>query len=30
MQVDGSERRWLVTLPDGAVPFDLKVAIEDR
>lgn len=29
MVVDGKERRWTVTLPDGAVPFDLEVAIAD-
>jgi hypothetical protein len=30
MIVDGSERRWQVEMPNGAVPFDVEVEIEDR
>ena len=29
MVIDGSERRWPVNLPNGAVPFDAKVETED-
>ena len=29
MVIDGSERRWLVNLPNGAVPFDARVETED-
>ena len=28
MVIDGSERRWAVNLPNGAVPFDAKVETE--
>ena len=29
MVVDGKERRWPVSLPNGAVPFDVNVETED-
>jgi hypothetical protein len=29
MVVDGTERRWPVSLPNGAVPFDANVETED-